>query len=96
MLDNVKRDEDGTIILSDEREATTYQDVENEVKGQVLVGAGESEGVFGCLVTVHHIQCVACCWPVISLTSLGAVYLCVWLSPRMLPQSSTTRCWRSF
>lgn len=39
MLDNVKRDDDGTIIMSDERDATTYQDVENEVKGQVLVGA---------------------------------------------------------
>jgi hypothetical protein len=39
LLDNVKRDDTGTIILSDEREPTAFQDVENEVQGQVLVGA---------------------------------------------------------
>ena len=39
LLDNVKRDEEGTIILSDEREPTAFEDVENEVQGQVLVGA---------------------------------------------------------
>jgi hypothetical protein len=39
MLDNVRRDAEGTIILSDEREPTAFEDVVNEVQGQVLVGA---------------------------------------------------------
>lgn len=39
LLDNVRRDDEGTIILSDEREPTAFEDVENEVQGQILVGA---------------------------------------------------------
>ena len=39
LLDNVRRDEEGTIILSDEREPTAFEDVVNEVQGQTLVGA---------------------------------------------------------